>query len=134
MWKKFLWFQDFVTVFNQSYNCQTSHCLGRNRLPNACLIVLSYLVFDFWKAGPGEVMTVENLYLRYLIHSISRDILYLLMRMRWMRWKMTWLEYRWWRCHLSRPFFETSLWFVSLKSTLLHNVRTGLYVFQLTYA
>ena len=26
-----------------------------------------------------------------------------------MRWKMTWLEYRWWRCHLSRPFFETSL-------------------------
>ena len=37
---------------------------------------------------------------------------------------MTWLEYRWWRCHLSRPFFETSLWFVSLKSTLIHNVRT----------
>ena len=48
MWKNVLftvWFQDFVTVFNQSYNCQTSHYLGRNRLPNACLIVLSYLVF-----------------------------------------------------------------------------------------
>ena len=46
MWKKNLftmWFQDFVTVFNQSYNCQTSHCLGRNRPPNARL---SILLFD----------------------------------------------------------------------------------------
>ena len=46
MWKKILftmWFQDFVTVFNQSYNCQTSHCLGRNRPLNARL---SILLFD----------------------------------------------------------------------------------------
>ena len=46
MWKNFLftmWFQDFVTDFNQSYNCQTSHCLGRNRPPNARL---SILLFD----------------------------------------------------------------------------------------
>ena len=40
-----MWFQDFVTVFNQSYNCQTSHCLGRNRPPNARL---SILLFDPW--------------------------------------------------------------------------------------
>ena len=48
MWKNFLftmWFQDFVTVFNQSYNCQTSHCLGRNRPPSARL---SILLFDPW--------------------------------------------------------------------------------------
>ena len=48
MWKNVLytvWFLDFVTVFKESYNCQTSHYLGRNRLPNACLVVLSYLVF-----------------------------------------------------------------------------------------
>ena len=38
-----MWFQDFVTVFNQSYNCQTSHYLGRNRPPNARL---SILLFD----------------------------------------------------------------------------------------
>ena len=51
MWKFFLftmWFQDFVTVFNQSYNCQTSHCLGRNRPPNARL---SILLFDPWMYG-----------------------------------------------------------------------------------
>ena len=53
MWKNVLytvWFLDFVTVFKESYNCQTSHYLGRNRLPNACLVVLSYLVFGS-KAG-----------------------------------------------------------------------------------
>ena len=26
-------FKILLTVFNQSYNCQTSHCLGRNLLP-----------------------------------------------------------------------------------------------------
>ena len=36
-----MWFQDFVTVFNQSYNCQTSHYLGRNRLPEPLLLLLS---------------------------------------------------------------------------------------------
>ena len=35
-----MWFQDFVTVSNQSYNCQTSHYLGRNRPPNARLSIL----------------------------------------------------------------------------------------------
>ena len=48
MWKKNLftmWFQDFVTVFNQSYNCQTSHYLGRNRPPTARL---SILLLDPW--------------------------------------------------------------------------------------
>ena len=45
MWKKNLftmWFQDFVTAFNQSYNCQTSHYLGRNRPPNARLSILLF--------------------------------------------------------------------------------------------
>ena len=37
-----MWFQDFVTVFNQSYNCQTNHYLGRNRLPNARLSILLF--------------------------------------------------------------------------------------------
>ena len=32
---------NFVTVFNQSYNCQTSHYLGRNRLPRPCLMLPS---------------------------------------------------------------------------------------------
>ena len=44
MWKNVLftmWFLDFVTVFNQSYNCQTSHYLGRNRLPKPFLILPS---------------------------------------------------------------------------------------------
>ena len=48
MWKNVLftmWFQDFVTVFNQSYNCQTSHYLGRNQLPNAFLMLLSLVQF-----------------------------------------------------------------------------------------
>ena len=36
-----MWFLDFVTVFIQSYNCQTSHYLGRNRLPKPLLLLLS---------------------------------------------------------------------------------------------
>ena len=40
-----VWFQDFVTAFNQSYNCQTSHYLGRNRPLNARL---SILLLDPW--------------------------------------------------------------------------------------
>ena len=36
-----MWFLDFVTVFDQSYNCQTSHYLGRNRLPEPLLFLLS---------------------------------------------------------------------------------------------
>ena len=56
MWKKILftmWFQDFVTDFNQSYNCQTSHCLGRNRPPNARLSVLSW-VLDMYLLSQQE--------------------------------------------------------------------------------
>ena len=48
MWTNVLftmWFHDFVTVFNQSYNCQTSHYLGRNQLPNAFLMLLSLVQF-----------------------------------------------------------------------------------------
>ena len=56
-----MWFQDFVTAFNQSYNCQTSHYLGRNRPPNAHL---SILLFDPWKKlkswGPFWSKAVEN--------------------------------------------------------------------------
>ena len=47
MWKKkmfTMWFQDFVTVFNQSYNCQTSHYLGRNRPPNVRLSILLFKI------------------------------------------------------------------------------------------
>ena len=46
MWKNVLftmWFLDFVTAFNQSYNCQTSHYLGRNWLPKPVLILPSLL-------------------------------------------------------------------------------------------
>ena len=45
MWKNVLftmWFLDFVTVFNQSYNCQNSHYLGRNRVFRPFLIFLCY--------------------------------------------------------------------------------------------
>ena len=34
-------FKILLTVFNQSYNCQTSHYLGRNRLPKPFLILPS---------------------------------------------------------------------------------------------
>ena len=45
-----MWFQDFVTVFNQSYNCQTSHCLGRNRLPKSLLMLPSLgTVYVKWR-------------------------------------------------------------------------------------
>ena len=37
-------FKILLTVFNQSYNCQTSHYLGRNRLPNAFLMLPSLLM------------------------------------------------------------------------------------------
>ena len=35
-------FLDFVTVFNQSYNCQSSHYLGKNRVFRPSLIFLCY--------------------------------------------------------------------------------------------
>ena len=34
-------FKILLTVFNQSYNCQKSHCLGRNLLPNYFLLLPS---------------------------------------------------------------------------------------------
>ena len=37
-------FKILLTVFNQSYNCQTSHYLGRNRLPKPFLILPSLLL------------------------------------------------------------------------------------------
>ena len=37
-------FKILLTVFNQSYNCQTSHHLGRNRLPKPFLILPSLLL------------------------------------------------------------------------------------------
>ena len=36
-----MWFLDFVTVFKESYNCQTSHNLGRNQLPKPLLLPLA---------------------------------------------------------------------------------------------
>ena len=36
-------FKILLTVFNQSYNCQTSHYLGRNQLPNAFLMLPSLI-------------------------------------------------------------------------------------------
>ena len=38
-------FKILLTVFNQSYNCQTSHYLDRNRLPKPFLILPSLLIF-----------------------------------------------------------------------------------------
>ena len=45
MWKNGLftmWFIDFVTVFDQSYNCQKSHYLGRNQVFRPFLIFICY--------------------------------------------------------------------------------------------
>ena len=45
MWKNGLftmWFIDFVTVFNWSYNCQKSHYLDRNWVLRPFLIFLCY--------------------------------------------------------------------------------------------
>ena len=39
-------FKILLTVFNQSYNCQTSHYLGRNRLPKPFLILPSLIGID----------------------------------------------------------------------------------------
>ena len=35
-----MWFLDFVTVFKESYKCQTSHNLGRDQLPKPLLLPL----------------------------------------------------------------------------------------------
>ena len=40
-------FKISLTVFNQSYNCQTSHYLGRNRLPKPFLILPSLGANEF---------------------------------------------------------------------------------------
>ena len=37
-------FKILLTVFNQSYNCQTSHCLGRNLLPKPPLSLPSLVM------------------------------------------------------------------------------------------
>ena len=53
-------FNIFLTVFNQSYNCQTSHYLGRNRLPKHFLILPSLdqgkqsISHNCWSAPPVD--------------------------------------------------------------------------------
>ena len=65
MWKNVLftmWFLDFVTVFNQSYNCQTSHYLGRNRLPKPRLAVLPFLVLGSAVGAPAQEIFHSDYY------------------------------------------------------------------------
>ena len=46
-------FKIWLTVFNQRYNCQTSHYLGRNRLPNAFLMLPSLCK---WKLSMSSIV------------------------------------------------------------------------------
>ena len=53
-------FKILLTVFNQSYNCQTSYYLGRNRLPKHFLILPSLdqgkqsISHNCWSAPPVD--------------------------------------------------------------------------------
>ena len=48
-------FKILLTVFNQSYNCQTSHYLGRNWVPKPFLILPSLLAtLHFTKSKSGS--------------------------------------------------------------------------------
>ena len=47
-------FKILLTVFNQSYSCQTSHYLGRNQLPKPFLILHSLGTFDSFLTGQGR--------------------------------------------------------------------------------
>ena len=57
-------FKILLTVFNQSYNCQTSHYLGRNRLPKPHLILPSLVCRSLLTA---ECIWFKcDLYLRFI--------------------------------------------------------------------
>ena len=46
-----MWILDFVTVFKESYNCQTSHNLGRNQLPKPLLLPLASSEYEKKRAA-----------------------------------------------------------------------------------
>ena len=46
-------FKILLTVYNQSYNCQTSHYLGRNQLPKPFLMLPS-----LWFSITNEILTI----------------------------------------------------------------------------
>ena len=69
-------FKILLTVFNQSYNCQTSHCLGRNLLPNSFLLLPSlvssdvpFLIYNTFSVGLKS-SAVCNLAVRTLFNYI----------------------------------------------------------------
>ena len=53
-------FKILLTVFNQSYSCQTSHYLGRNRLPKPFLILPSLVQCVSYKAAEAMMVTKIN--------------------------------------------------------------------------
>jgi hypothetical protein len=56
-------FKILLTVFNQSYNCQTSHYLGRKGLPNAFLMLPSL--------GRPFVMLLDRFFVGYIYQRVS---------------------------------------------------------------
>ena len=60
-----------LTLFNQSYNCQTSHYLGRNRLPKPFLMLPS-LLCNAWILRSFEYQ-VGTTWLEYLYESRTKS-------------------------------------------------------------
>ena len=50
-------FKILLTVFNQSYNCQTSHYLGRNWLPKPFLILPSLFITMLCESDFGQTFS-----------------------------------------------------------------------------
>ena len=71
-------FKILLTVFNQSYNCQTSHYLGRNRLRKPFLILPSLGKTDpkgaFWLRA---CLMVLHMYFRYFINCFMMALFWL---------------------------------------------------------
>ena len=75
-------FKILLTVFNQSYNCHTSHYLGRNRLPNAFLMLpslVSTYTFSNFKMNAIQQNSILHLWLVIFLEYIhpSTKVIYL---------------------------------------------------------
>ena len=66
-------FLDFVTVFNQSYKCQTSHCLGRNQVFRSFMIFLCYNSLHMSK---GSFKNYVDHFLSYFDHLPTLRLLW----------------------------------------------------------
>ena len=72
-----MWFLNFVTVFNYSYNCQNSPYLGRNRVFKPFLIFLCYNslgVTECFKKKEPDTKIDAYLYFLYSILAFLKSL------------------------------------------------------------